>query len=202
MAALLSPQTTHCWPICLRKFGDQRTIQFFRAGTCQSRGCSTVESRLRSRQRQAEITITGYSIWCREFFCSNTRPKTFPTTTRSCSTVLERITNEKFWPRLQFRQRKFAMLIRANVSKSHRLFFLPWTSTLLLHGRFTDYATSLFLANKISIAAFIFRGHPPQFAGSRMKTKSQRSCGIGISKLSKPKIFPGGNRQTCSPARV
>ncbi len=87
-------------------------------------------------------------------------------------------------------------------SKSHRLFFLPWTSTLLLHGRFTGYATSLFLANKTSIAAFFFRGHAPQFAGSRMKTKSQRSCGIGISKLSEPKIFPGGNRQTCSPARV
>ena len=68
--------------------------------------------------------------------------------------------------------------------------------------RFTDCATFLFLANKISIAAFIFRGRAPQFAGSRMKTKSQRSCGIGISKLSKPKIFPGGNRQTCSPARV
>src|SRR5947207_1992461 len=112
------------------------------------------------------------------------------------------IPNAKSWPRLECTRRKFAMLIRANVSKSHRLFFLPWTSTLLLHGRFTDYAASLFLANKTNIAAFIFRGPAPQFAGSRMRTKSQRSCGIGISKLSKPKIFPGGNRQTCSPARV
>src|SRR5438034_638131 len=144
-----------------------------------------------------EITITGYSIWCREFFCSNTQPKIFPTTTRSCSTVRERITNAKSWLRLECPRRKFAMLIRANVSKSHRLFFLPWISTLLLHGRFTDYAASLFLASKTSIAAFIFRGHAPQFAGSRMRTKSQRSCGIGISKLSKPKIFPGGTRQTC-----
>src|SRR5438874_5460776 len=158
MAALLLPLTTRCWPISLRRFGVQRTIQFIRAGICQSRGCSAVESRLGSRRRQAEITITGYSIWCREFFCSNTQPKIFPTTTRSCSTVRERITNAKSWPRLECPRRKFAMLIRANVSKSHRLFFLPWTSTLLLHGRFTDYATSLFLANKTSIAAFIFRG--------------------------------------------
>jgi len=48
----------------------------------------------------------------------------------------------------------------------------------------------------------IFRGHAPHFAGSRMKTKSQRSCSTGTSRLSNPKIFPGGNRQTCSPARV
>src|SRR5438094_4692987 len=135
-------------------------------------------------------------------FAQTRSPKIFPTTTRSCSTVRERIANAKSWQRLECPRRKFAMLIRANVSKSHRLFFLPWTSTLLLHGRFTDYAASFFLANKTNIAAFIFRGPAPQFAGSRMRTKSQRSCGIGISKLSKPKIFPGGNRQTCSPARV
>src|SRR5213082_3547813 len=95
MAALLLPLTTRCWPISLRRFGVQRTIQFIRAGICQSRGCSAVESRSRSRRRQAEITITGYSIWCRESFCSNTQPKIFPTTTRSCSTVRERITNAK-----------------------------------------------------------------------------------------------------------
>ena len=77
MAALLLPLTTQCWPISLRRFGDQRTIQFIRAGICQSRGCSPVESRSGSRRRQAEITITGCSIWCREFFCSNTQPKNF-----------------------------------------------------------------------------------------------------------------------------
>src|SRR5438552_1034632 len=82
------------------------------------------------------------------------------------------IPNVKSWPRLEFHRRKFAMLIRTNVSRSHRPFFLPWTSTLLLHGKFTACATSLLLANQTKIAAFIFHGHAPRFAGSRMKTKS------------------------------
>src|SRR5207249_7706279 len=81
-----------------------------------------------SRRRHTRSKRDWSSDVCSsDLFCSNTQPKIFPTTTRSCLTVRERITNEKSWPCLECPRRKFAMLIRANVSKSHRLFFLPWT---------------------------------------------------------------------------
>src|SRR5438552_14214071 len=131
MAALLLPLTTRCWDLSPEVWGPANHPIYSR--------WHLPKSRLLSGRIAIGVTPEAsgnYYHWLldlvpRVLLLKHTA-KIFPTTTRSCLTVRERITNEKSWPRLECPRRKFAMLIRANVSKLHRLFFLPWTSTLLL----------------------------------------------------------------------
>jgi len=183
MAALLLPLTTRFWPISLRRFGVQRTITIYSRWHLPKSRCSAVESRSGSRRRQAEITITGCSIWCREFFCSNTQPKIFPTTTRSCSSGSRANYEREILAALGVPPEKIRYVDSRERFQIASAVFPSMDINVIAPWKAHGLRDLPFSGKQISIAAFIFRGQAPQFAGSRMKTKSQRSCGIGISEI-------------------
>jgi len=186
--------------ISLRRFGSSEPSNLFALALPKSRLLSG-RIAIGVTPEQAEITITGYSIGARVLLLKHAAQNFFQLRRALAQRFASEITNAKSWPRLECPGRKFAMLIRANVSKSHRLFFLPWTSTSLLHGRSTTTRPPFFCKQKPASAAFIFRGQAPQSPIAN-ENEISGSCASEFRNCRRPKSFLTGTGKLVRRRRV